>query len=108
MVYVRPTHVSSAAGGEPVRDATVAKVDTYVRMLLIHGARSALNAARRAAHADKPLTQLQAWALARAGEMHSNKTAVALANKLARIAWAVWHHERAFRRQSRRTCGGMS
>lgn len=70
--------------------------DPYVRMLLIHGARSALNAARRAAQADKPLTQLQAWALHRAGEMHSNKVAVALANKLARIAWAVWHHERTF------------
>jgi transposase len=70
--------------------------DPYVRMLLIHGARSALNAARRAAQADKQLTQLQAWALARAGEMHSNKAAVALANKLARIAWAVWHHEREF------------
>jgi transposase len=65
-------------------------------MLLIHGARSALNAARRAAQADKPLTELQAWALQRAGEMHSNKAAVALANKLARIAWAVWHHERVF------------
>jgi transposase len=70
--------------------------DPYVRMLLIHGARSALNAARRAAQADKTLTQLQAWALQRAGDMHSNKAAVALANKLARIAWAVWHHERAF------------
>jgi transposase len=70
--------------------------DPYVRMLLIHGARSALNAARRTARAEKPLTELQAWALKRAGEMHSNKAAVALANKLARIAWAVWHHEREF------------
>jgi transposase len=70
--------------------------DPYVRMLLIQGARSALNAARRAAQADKPLTLLQAWALERAGEMHTNKAAVALANKLARIAWAVWRHERAF------------
>src|SRR5690606_25738264 len=34
--------------------------DPYVRMLLIHGARSALNAARRAAQADRPLTPLQA------------------------------------------------
>jgi transposase len=70
--------------------------DPYVRMLLIHGARSALNAARRAARADIPLTQLQGWALQRADQMHSNKAAVALANKLARIAWAVWHHERNF------------
>jgi hypothetical protein len=28
--------------------------------------------------------------------MHSNKAAVALLNKLARIAWAAWHHERNF------------
>lgn len=70
--------------------------DPYVRMLLIHGARSALNAARRAAQAEKPVTQLQAWVLQRAAEMHSNKAVVALANKTARIAWAVWYHEREF------------
>jgi transposase len=68
----------------------------YVRMLLIHGARSALWAARRYAAADLPLTQLQAWALKRAAEGHANRAAVALANKLARIAWAVWHHDREF------------
>src|SRR5688572_19922388 len=34
--------------------------DAYVRMLLIHGARSALNAARRTEAAGKPLTELQA------------------------------------------------
>lgn len=70
--------------------------DSYVRMLLIHGARSALNAARRASHGDKSLTQLQAWALERAATAHSNKAAVAVANKLARITWAVWYHERVF------------
>jgi transposase len=70
--------------------------DPYVRMLLIHGARAALNAARRTHDADRPLTQLQAWALKRASEGHSNRAAVALANKLARIAWAVWRHEREF------------
>jgi len=70
--------------------------DAYVRMLLIHGARSALSAARRTARAGKPLTQLQAWALNRADAMHSNKVAVGLANKMARIAWAVWHHDRQF------------
>jgi transposase len=70
--------------------------DPYLRMLLIHGARSALNAARRTQAAGKPLTQLQQWALQRAEKAHTNKATVALANKLARIAWAVWHHERTF------------
>jgi transposase len=27
---------------------------------------------------------------------HSNQAAVALANKMARIAWALWKHERTF------------
>jgi transposase len=70
--------------------------DAYVRMLLIHGARSALNAARRCAQGDRPLTELQAWALKRTELAHVNKATVALANKLVRIVWAVWYHERAF------------
>jgi transposase len=70
--------------------------DPYVRMLLIHGARAALNAARRAAKAEQPLNELQRWALQRAQHAHANKAAVALANKLARIVWAVWYHERQF------------
>jgi transposase len=64
--------------------------------LLIHGARSALLVAERARRAGRKLTHLQAWALKRAGEGHTNRAAVALANKLARIAWAVWRHERSF------------
>lgn len=70
--------------------------DAYVRMLLIHGARSALTAARRASAREAPPSQLQDWMLRRAEAAHTNKAAVAIANKLARIAWAVWHHERTF------------
>jgi hypothetical protein len=62
--------------------------DPYLRTLLIHGARSALLGAERARRAGRTLTHLQAWALERAGEGHTNRAAVALANKLARIAWA--------------------
>lgn len=65
-------------------------------MLVIQGARAALNAARRLQAADKPLTHLQAWALKRTREGHPNQAAVALANKLARIVWVVCHHEREF------------
>lgn len=70
--------------------------DQYLRMLLVHGARSALNAARRRDSAGEPLTQLQAWSLQRARSGHSNKATVAIANKLARIVWAVWYHQRTF------------
>ena len=70
--------------------------DPYLRMLLVHGARSALNAARRRDHAGQPLTRLQSWSLERARSGHSNKATVALANKLVRIVWAVWYHDRAF------------
>lgn len=70
--------------------------DVYLRMLVIHGARAALLAARRAEKANRPLTRLQTWALQRTSLMHANKAAVAMANKLARIVWAVWYHDRAF------------
>jgi transposase len=70
--------------------------DTYLRMLLTHGARSALLAARRKENRGEVLSQLQGWALERARRSHPNQAVVALANKLARIVWAVWFHERAF------------
>ena len=70
--------------------------DAYLRMLLIHGARAALYSARRAQSAGKPLSHLQGWALEWASLAHHNKAAVALANKLARIVWAVWYHDRQF------------
>ncbi len=71
--------------------------DPYLRTLLIHGARSALTAAQTRQQKGKPLTRLQQWAVQKGAELrHSNQTAVALANKLARICWAVWKHERRF------------
>jgi transposase len=59
--------------------------DAYIRMLLIHGARSILCHAKRAKQHDR----LRAWALALEKRTKHNTAAVALANKLARIAWAV-------------------
>jgi transposase len=70
--------------------------DAYLRMRLIHGARSALLAAERRRKEGQRLTRVQAWALERAEQGHRNRATVALANKMARIAWAVWKHERAF------------
>jgi transposase len=61
--------------------------DAYLRMLLIHGARAVLGHAKKKATAPD---RLRAWALQLERVRGHNKAAVALANKLARIAWAVW------------------
>jgi transposase len=60
--------------------------DVYLRTLLIHGARSVLRAARTKQQPDR----LRAWALRLHQKQGYNLAAVALANKLARIVWAVW------------------
>lgn len=71
--------------------------DPYLRTLVIHGARSALTAAQNRQRTGRPLTRLQSWAAEKSTDLrHSNQAAVALANKMARIVWAVWKHERRF------------
>lgn len=59
-------------------------------MLLIHGARSALLAAHRRHKSGGELSELQRWALQLNARVSQNKATVALANKMARILWAVW------------------
>ena len=67
--------------------------DPYLRMLLIHGARAVLcHAKKRTVDNDR----LRNWALDRERMRGHNKATVALANKLARIVWAVWRNQRAF------------
>jgi transposase len=71
--------------------------DGYLRCLLTHGARAVLLAAQRTAR-DRPhrLTRLQHWAVTLADRRGHNKAAIALANKLARIIWAVWSRDTDF------------
>jgi transposase len=69
--------------------------DRYIRMLLTHGARSILRSAVVARRAGRDIDRLKTWALTVQARTNHNKAACALANKLARIAWAVWvKHER--------------
>jgi transposase len=68
------------------------KGDAYLRMLLIHGARSVLCHAKKAQEHDR----LRSWALDLEKRVGHNKAAVALANKLARLAWAVWKNDRPY------------
>jgi len=57
--------------------------DKYIRTLLIHGARSALRTA------PGKTDRLSRWVLALAERSHPNVAATALANKMARVAWAM-------------------
>lgn len=70
--------------------------DVYLRMLLTHGARSVLNRAKQLHKAGKPLNRLQHWAVELEQRRGHNKATCALANKIARIAWATWRHQREF------------
>ena len=64
--------------------------DSYLRVLLIHGARSALLAAARKMRRGQQLTTLAIWGLDLAIRSGHNKAAVAKANKIARTLWAMW------------------
>ena len=66
--------------------------DTYLRMLLTHGARAVL----WAAHRKTPHGRLRLWAQNVERLRGHNKAAIALANKIARLVWAVWKKDKDF------------
>lgn len=70
--------------------------DTYLRMLLVHGARAVLLASKRRSSDDS----LRRWALDVETRKGHNRAAVALANKLARIAWSVWRDARPYEKRT--------
>ena len=85
------------SSGERRRLGRISKQgDPYLRTLLIHGARAVLIAARSAQRRGKSLDRLRLWALDVQQRRGHNKATVALANKLARIVWATWRHDRDF------------
>ena len=57
--------------------------DAYLRTLLIHGARSVIRTAKGKED------RLSRWVVALAARSHPNVAAAALANKTARMAWAM-------------------
>lgn len=72
-----------SSGGKQTLLGISKRGNGYVRRLLIHGARSCFLHLHRETHA------LGRWLSSLEGRTHRNKAVVALANKLARIAWAV-------------------
>jgi transposase len=84
-----------SSGDKRVLGGISKRGDRYLRMLLTHGARSVLRAATVAKRASRPIDRLKTWALDVQAHTNHNKATCALANKLARIAWAVWtKHEK--------------
>ncbi len=77
-------------GGKPKLLGITKRGNTYLRVMFIHGARAALP---WLAQAQTPLGVWLRGLLARA---HRNVAIVALANKLARIAWATLRHGTRF------------
>ena len=70
--------------------------DVYLRCLLTHGARAVLVAAHRRRRDAQPLTRLHQWAMTVQERRGHNKATIAVANKLGRIVWAVWHKDVPF------------
>lgn len=77
--------------------------DRYLRMLLTHGARSVLRAAKVAEGAGREVCGVRRWALDVQQRSNHNKAACALANKLARICYATLKHKEPFTDRQRLT-----
>lgn len=75
-----------SSGGKQVLLGISKRGDAYLRTLLIHGGRSVLLAQKRKTCVE------ESWSSALAKRRHPNIAAVALANKNARIVWALLAH----------------
>lgn len=79
---------SQHSSGQTVRLGPITKRGSrYLRANLVHGARSLLTRVKRGAA--EPSDGLMAWAKSLLARMHWNNAVVAVANKLARIIWAL-------------------
>ena len=90
--------VSFRGSGKPKLLGISKRGNKYLRRQLIHGARAALP---YVAERDTPLGR---WAKELMSRTHRNVAVVALANKLARIAWAVLQRRKPF--QAKAVCVG--
>lgn len=80
----------NSSGGKQKLLGISKRGDTYLRTLLIHGARAVIRFAENKAEPESWLRKLM-------GRRNKNVAAVALANKNARIVWALLAHDRMFR-----------
>lgn len=78
-----------STGGKQTLLGMSKRGDVYLRTLLIHGARSAILATQRKPGNASWLAKLLEW-------RHPNVAAAALANKNARVVWALLVHDREY------------
>jgi transposase len=83
----------STTGGKPRLLGISKRGNTYLRTLLIHGARAAMRTL------SKSQTALGEWLRKLLARAHYNVAVVALANKLARFAWATMRRDIDFAHQ---------
>ena len=81
--WVGLTPAQFSTGGKTTLAGISKRGNSYVRKLLIHGARACV------VHMDRTRDRLGQWMSELQERMHFNKLVVALANKLARIAWVI-------------------
>lgn len=79
-----------STGGKSTLLGVSKRGNPYVRRLLVHGARSCL------LHLDRTKDRLGQWISELETRMHANKVVIALANKLARVAWVILNRPGAF------------
>ncbi|MGB6103949.1 MAG: IS110 family transposase [Pusillimonas sp.] len=79
-----------SSGGKPVLLGISKRGDAYLRALLVHGARAVVAHAQRKNQQDNWLNRLLQ-------RRNTNVAVVALANKNARVIWALLAHDREFR-----------
>jgi transposase len=90
--YLGLTPRESSSGSRRRLGGISKRGDRYLRTLLIHGARAALVHA----HSHPKPDRLRAWALRIEKTTGFKNAAVALANKLTRIAWATLKNDRDY------------
>jgi transposase len=80
-----------STGGKPRLLGISKRGDTYLRMLVIHGARAALR------WTDKKPDARSSWASEVKDRRGQNVAAVALANKMVRTAWVLMRRNETYR-----------
>jgi transposase len=81
----------NSTGGRTVLGRITKRGSTYLRMLFVQAARVIMMRKKL-----WPGLSFGTWLLQADARMNRFKLAIALANKLARIAWSVLHHQRRF------------